>query len=289
MSGAEFDYDFGSKNNWRRWAWNRLDERIRDKDAGVCLYLPSADDIDRDIATGKGFKDNNLIGVERKSVALALARRRGGLVISGDWWEAVQAVARSDTSISAVFADFCYGIPNDRSLVDMINPFSLPSAVDTVVAFNFMRGRDAPSNGLRVVYEKYVGKHRGKLFAHIAMALTVAGVYRNILRHGESIREQWIDFAMRRVFPRYPSFDCSVLNPAFASYRSASGQYFDSVVMLNPLAALFRAIGVEESRKGRETNLAEQKSNIRLDKKTLLSARAVLAHRTRRREGRAIS
>jgi hypothetical protein len=52
-NGSSFNYDFGAKRNWRRWAWNRIAERVADKSNALCLYLPSSNDEDRPIAISR--------------------------------------------------------------------------------------------------------------------------------------------------------------------------------------------------------------------------------------------
>ena len=55
-NGHKINYDFGAKNNWRRWAWNRAKERIsvKPKDA-IVLYLPAKENFGYESCYSKRF------------------------------------------------------------------------------------------------------------------------------------------------------------------------------------------------------------------------------------------
>jgi len=282
-NGAMMDYWFGQKNNWRRWAWNQASSLLTDKHAGVSLYLPSATDLDRKIALSKGFVDHNLIGVERNRSALQESRANGGLVIHGDFWDAVHCVARSSVAVSFVFGDFCSGLPHEDEYICAMNAASLPGTEKAIFCFNFMRGRDPSGNNVRNVFSKYAGKHRGQLFLYGLLSVFLLGMHRNLINCGAT-NEALGEFAGRWfkvLMPLYPAFDGSLLKARFNSYQSTTGQIFDSCCFANPFGVIESATGISLSQ-CRSANLINQRREFRLPAKTLNSTRAVLAHRTMR-------
>jgi len=73
-------YNSTSKKQYRRWVWNAIAERLTcgRRDA-VVAYLPGPDDYDRLIAKQLGFKNENLIAIDRDPLCIANVRN-GGVV-----------------------------------------------------------------------------------------------------------------------------------------------------------------------------------------------------------------
>jgi hypothetical protein len=242
-NGSEFDYDFGQKRHWRRWVWNRIAERVDSKEDALCVYLPGAEDTDKEIAIERGFKAENMIGAERDRDALGVARGNGALVANGDFWDCVLSVGLK-RDVSVVFADLCCGL--DLKVISKINILlGSKNFNNCVFAINLMRGRDAKTNRLRAsissdygaVMESEAGseKHRGAhaLISLLYSILSAADEDVEVLKNQS---EGW-ELVADRVQTRF-KFMAKRSNYAFASYRSTALQTFDSVVFRNPFCGL---------------------------------------------------
>lgn len=226
------DYDFGQKRNWRRWLWNRISERA--KMEGLILYLPSREDLDRDLALARGFKNGNLIGVERDASALTALRRSGVLAIHGDIFDAALSLLSSGKKISVVNADLTRGlaIRDGARIIDLLTH---PKSVGMTIAVNLQRGRDPEINPHRDIFpalfklwklkatdpsSEFNPKHRGmQLFLG-----TIA-----------NIAASWFkEIEVEQVQQLIKSTRC-----AFHSYRSTKLATFDSVVFNNPFSDWF--------------------------------------------------
>jgi hypothetical protein len=213
MSGADFDYRFGTKAQWRRTAWNRIVERliVHPRDA-VVLYLAGEQDLDREVALRKGFRANNLIAVERDSRVVSVLRANGVLTISGNIVEIVRAWPR-ERKVNVIFADLCDDIrsTNGPLLGGLINA----AFAGAVIAVNFMRGRSKQAGDLVKLNTATFGeemKHRGFAFS---------ALYAEILR-------RWCGFNDDDIKAAAP-----LINPHMLSYKSSAGMLFDSVVFTN--------------------------------------------------------
>lgn len=205
------DYKFGSKNNWRRWCWNRISERmIKPKPDCIVLYLAGAQDLDRPIAISHGFRAANLIAIERDGKSISMLREAGVLAINSD----LESVCWSwaEPAVEVLYADFCCGLtPKIVGLLAML-PF-LPAFQDTTIMINLLAGRELiPVFGNdNLTRANLSGLHRGN--AAMNINLTSA---KDFLSHcGYLIGDKLKQFVNWR------------------SYKSTSGQRFDSTVFKN--------------------------------------------------------
>lgn len=159
MSGADKEYKFGAKNNWRRAVWNSIKAGLVTpvRDATV-LYLAGPGDYDREIAVSKGFNPNNLISVERNKKVLSRLRDRGVLTVHGDFIEAAKAWPITKP-FDVVFGDFCGDVSKDM-LAGIKALTLMQQTARAVFAFNFQRGRDSSMAEARALAAT---KHRGEL------------------------------------------------------------------------------------------------------------------------------
>lgn len=283
MSGAEHDYKFGPKNNWRRWLWNRIIERLSvpPKDATV-LYLAGEADRDRDEALRRGFQPNNLIAVERDQSVIAKLRAKGVLVVDADFVDCLRHWPQ-DRSLSVIIGDFCCGLT--KSLwCELPAACFYPQANGAVCAFNFMRGRDGHIKGDAAEFRKTIDeswhlsqgpKHRANMFFTAIQSHAVTWTLRH--RHPELFTDdgiplQSIEHLMPEVMrvENYLRVNC---RPVFNNYRSTSGQDFDSLVFKSPLTKVDEKLRIEFRRA------------IKLEKNHASVVRQIspiLAHRTMR-------
>jgi hypothetical protein len=221
-NGATKDYKFGNKNNWRRWKWNRIVERlmVRPRDA-VTLYLAGQDDLDRPIAKSHGFRDENLIAIDRSSQVVESLRSSSAVALQADFVTALHSLSPG-RAIHVVDADFCCDAYDGvvAPLVDALM-FS-PELRECVVSVNFCRGRASSMSEVRkslIDGEKVT--HRGELFF-------IRFVHKAI---GEPAQDLQIN-------PWLPVIATEVLRRANAVrtsyYSAASRQYFDAVVFNVP-------------------------------------------------------
>lgn len=275
MSGETFSYKFGSKNNWRRWAWNRISERVLvPKRDAVVLYLAGASDLDRPIALSKGFLPANLLAVERSSTVCQQLRSERVLTINSD----VLNVLRSwpiHREVSVIFIDLCSGI-EETTLASLQAALFMPPFYQSVIAFNVMRGRDARTTFMRDAMAMNFGmeKHRGILIKEYITSLMsyhiIKGLHPEQIVQGEADGEDRVGF---NVSMKYISLLTNLMEPVFNEYRSSSGQMFDSIVFNNPFRIVhdYYELGIRK-----KVYCAEK------DKGTSRKISAILAHRTRR-------
>lgn len=211
------DYKFGTKANWRRWAWNRIAELVPERRSARVLYLPGPDDFDRPIARSKGFLDKNMIGVELDGITRERLRKKGVRTVDGNINDVVLGWPM-DQPIGVCFFDYCHGLEaRVFSLIPTL--MNAPNFMGCAFCFNFMRGRDQSSNDLRLLCMdslRAMGfsgdlKHRGYFFFKILASVVRVGS--NALESDE-----FVDVFLRRTRPK------------FYSYKSSTGQVFDSVV-----------------------------------------------------------
>lgn len=95
MDNQQPDYRNSPKNIWRHRWWKSAAKRcselkISPKMARV-IYMPGPEDLDRKVARRYGFRDHNLIGVDRDSSLCRDLRKRGVTMINGDIIEVLAA------------------------------------------------------------------------------------------------------------------------------------------------------------------------------------------------------
>lgn len=267
MSGAVMNYDFGQKRHWRRWLWNRIAERAPAKRDGLVLYLPGEQDLDRPIAMTHGFRPGNLIGIEINAGVRRRLREKGNLVVGADFVSTVWAGAMS-RRVDVVYADFCRGLH-----VDLMTQAWLwlanPAFNQTVFAFNLLCGRER---------EPEIGQMRALAEtpdrAYI-LAQFLCNAWATIDIPDEELADEasaGAALCLKRTEEMLAASDAATM-----SYRSASGQRFDSLVMRNPLGILWEG----NARRYKQTILSRalERPGIQRAK---LSLAAVMAHRTRR-------
>jgi hypothetical protein len=270
-NGASLDYKFGPKNNWRRWAWNRVTERLGclPKDA-VVIYLAGAQDLDRNVALERGFLNWNLIACESSTRVVQALRDQRVLTIHGDLFETLLAWPH-DVRVAAVIGDFCGGL-STKMLCRILQLDILPHLRCAVLCFNWLRGRELDSQGLRELGElPSVGRHRGQQFWHMARMHWAQGA--EILSPDDWMRldaETWRQIERRS---QYIDKHCS---PCFHSYRSGA-QVFDSIVYRNLWSIIKDDHSAWES--------ARSYSQKQLGGGRRRKVAATLAHRTMRRTG----
>lgn len=151
------DYKFGRKNNWRRWKWNQIVNKLKDigknpRDA-IILYLCGPSDIDREIAISKGISNENLIAVDFNESNISTIRKNNKLGIYGD----LNSILRNWTPtylVDVIDADFCCGLNKATIVFGWLLNFTMALAPYSVISINLLRGRDKEFSKLR---EAYIG------------------------------------------------------------------------------------------------------------------------------------
>ena len=247
--------------------WNRIAERIDvpPRDA-IVMYMPGAEDLDLEVAKRHGFREQNMIGVERDKAVLANLRARNRLCVHGDFCEVVCAFNAAGR-IDAVLGDLTCGLePRVENSIETMQ--QLPHLERAVFMFNFMRGRDARSSSGRQAIDNTVKRFGGdeRLLKNRAFHL-LFGLSVRLLEARLSSDRVIKDFETEK-WERY----WSALNHDGMSYRSGD-LVFDSAVWKNPLLAL----GFSLERKERE--IFAKNSFAGQARRNLA---AVMAHRTAR-------
>lgn len=166
MNGADHNYKFGNKNNWRRWKWNRIHELLEvPPSKATVFYLAGPDDLDRQVARSHGFRDENLIAVDRCKQNVEMRRSEGKLAIADDLFAAVHWWPRTKR-VDVVDADLCCGYSHDL-------PFQFIALVGIgvrVVAVNLLRGRDPDIQLIKTGVRDYSSLHRGNVILTVMLA-----------------------------------------------------------------------------------------------------------------------
>jgi len=248
------DYRNNTKETWRNWAWNRaielqpeLRDRRRRTPANIrrvlanktAIYLVGPEDLDRQVAIAKGFRNENLIAIDVEKENIARVRKAGGIGVCCDIADAI--LAWQQEQIDIVMADFCGGISTNlwRLLHSMI--ISQNVGGHSVLCVNMLRGRDGQSNQLREDLWNYLqsmnpqirkcclgnnGKDRAKILFAILLDL-----YAYMLRRCGCTEREVVKIGMRYVKCR-----------SIYHYR-ANGQsmaWFDSLVTYGPPKIVFQ-------------------------------------------------
>lgn len=226
------DYRNGTKNNWRRRAWNIVADSVRERGDAVVLYLPGSANLDLKVALDHGFKQRNMICIERdKAVARHLRRQYRQTVIDERLTDVMLAWPDS-TPVSVIVADMVCGL--EREALGLLSPWlGGVSFAGSTLVLNVMRGREThwtfkilkeqrekewwPRTAERLGVDE---KHRGM------MAVTMLRLLWSRLHcpPGWSLADAMLAFEQRGMFDNRWKF---TLLPG---YRSTSGQYFDSVI-----------------------------------------------------------
>lgn len=226
MSAPATGYKFGRKNQWRRTVWNRIAERL-DVPAreAIVLYLAGPDDLDAREAVRRGFQQRNLIAIDRDPEIVKDLRKGGRLAVTADFLS-VMFAWKYTRPVHVIFGDFCCGI-DDRFLGRLHLACRNPAFRSAAFAFNFMRGREVKSDRIAAIRELmedegYSTKHRGVIYLYFHLFnMSVLGEPFDGQFTSDQ-RKLW-DFYRRRVVAD------------FLSYKSTSGQVFDSAVWRDPL------------------------------------------------------
>lgn len=256
------DYDYSVKNNWRRWQWNRIIERlpIHKKDA-VVLYLCGDQDMDRKIAIEKKFKPQNLIAIDIMPEKIEKVRAAGGIGMVGDICDFI-IHHKGRPKIDVIVADFCCGLTSTVYTFMLSMLASSGLSKNCIVAVNLLRGRDGVHTQFSKNYteKQLVGfdvthlcgvdsnKHRGARFYFelarcCAIKLRASGLDNNGL-----MRFSDIFIAKSQVI--------------FRKYKSNCGNMvFDSVVFnLGIIGALQSVSGAVEDPNGYRRRLGAMKA-----------------------------
>jgi hypothetical protein len=274
-------YQFGTKNNWRKWLWNRISERLNvPAQKAVVLYMGAAEDLDRTEALRRGFKNLNLIHVDRDPTVTGLIRRRGGLAVTGDFFEVVRCWPAGH-SVDVVVGDFCNGL----TLANFIGVTTLPlwrQCRESVFSFNLLRGRESKNDswireGWQKGHERET-KHRVQMCATEQIVVCrglVTGAFRlapdgRVTRVTDQSRAEALNTDLLSSWPaaEYSERD----------YRSIKKQTFDSGVWISPYRGL---AGLDWGEVDRSLALTVQQNPLRRQ------IAAIRAHQTRRKQRRA--
>lgn len=239
-------YESGIKSNWRRTAWNSIAGRVRDKKNARVLYLPASKDLDRRVAVSKGFRPNNLIGIERDKSVVKQLRAENKLCIHGSAMD-ILAAWPSSSPVDVVFLDLTG--PLTSEVFTKAYTLSMSPAVHekTVIALNLLHGREPKhdTDFLKNLKEKYRADtiHRGELYF---IALFDEWVDEIAVENGQSVG----GVPTPRLQENFLLWMKNELNPWFDQYKSDAGnQYFDTLVYNNRLTSSVGNSSSEEWRK----------------------------------------
>lgn len=241
MKGLD-SYQNGTKETWRGWQWNQIVNRLcgcrelgpastrnelRDK---VVLYLVGPNDIDRQVAIKKGFRNENLIAVDFDRSRVDAVRKDGGFAVCGNLTH-IAATWPASKPVDAVIADFCCGLTEEvGKFVEALVAHGMLKD-NGALSMNLLRGRDSINDEVRMVAGRPGLKHRGDW----AALLVASEIFKQKFDNKpvpEGAKAGDIE-RLKSLMEQYRKGIYNWLLPSFYSYRSGV-QLFDSVVMQFP-------------------------------------------------------
>jgi hypothetical protein len=290
--GANKDYRNGRKNNWRRWTWNNVRERLHPtvRDSPI-LYLPGPEDLDRAVALSKGIHPDNLIAVDTCLRNVKRVRAGGGLAIHADIHDVIRAWP-DHVLVAAVLLDYCHGL--EDHLITAMEWMQRPPYMFAPVAVNLRRGQDRSSRAVRIDLRNFVRHYQLELISngrYLDVTKNRAALYGLIFAmqvmlftYGEDGIKAFhpIRTAEARTFAKRFSDIIQSLNAVSFTYRSASTNYYDSLIYDNTQyrRSIPGTLDVEEmTRRYQSVNQFRDPPKQEIVRKIA----ATLAHRTRRR------
>jgi hypothetical protein len=222
------------------------------KDA-IVIYLAGREDLDRPIAISKGFKPHNLFAVERDKCVVRALRGSGVLTVSGDLINALDSWTGPG---HVIFADLCSGLSTSfcSLLAALVHK---PHFRRSVIAVNLMRGRDpfwvvnfqTPIDETEAFkqspLEAFNTKHRAKCVMLNTLATIRAFTLGYITLKQDPVTKEhrWQKREPHakgtELWERFKQNYGEYIAPWFTSYKSTSGQVFDSGVWRNPSLVLW--------------------------------------------------
>jgi hypothetical protein len=241
------DYKNGPKNNWRRTMWNRLRAMTRTPHEDLVLYLPGATNLDLPVAQERGYDKRNMIAIERnRRVAKHIRKTFGQTAIDADLSDVVQSWPAT-RPVKIVIADLVHGLTTPT--LNLMRWWMMnPAFCRGHLVLNMMRGRETDNPILKVAS---IGKVKEVLDACVSQAEEFNGptstksravqgilaanlVMAQILvsRFQEPERGVLLGKAFEVLLntPHEEKFHVASLLP---SYRSPSGQTFDSFMLMD--------------------------------------------------------
>jgi len=225
----------------------------------VVLYLSGPDDIDREVALSKGFKNHNLIAIDKEPEYINKVRQAGNLGLCVGLGPVISSWGK-EPKINVIIADFCCGITG--TVRDFIDDLLLSNGIGAgcILAVNLMRGRDKESKWIRRAYPET--KHRGELFYHELrlmrhrmqfaldqLQVAQGGIRVTIERDRKNKRRGWrrgLEKVTERInrlidegfgtmysdhaFFQHMDWEDFMAEPSYFTYRSTTGNYMDSAV-----------------------------------------------------------
>lgn len=151
-------YQNDQKNDWRVWQWDRIVDGINvPVGDALVLYLPGEQDLDRTEALKRGFRSENLIGVDRSADVVQLHRGKG--VFQGELSDVLSAWG--DPTFDVICADLCCGLGSESDELIKLVASSKSISGNAVISVNLQRGRDDIS--MVKLTQKNYGDQRGPI------------------------------------------------------------------------------------------------------------------------------
>lgn len=267
-NGADKDYKFGNKNNWRRWQWNRIVERLKDivlPRNAVVLFLCGEDALDIPIALSRGFRRENLFAIENNDDVAAALRANGILTIRGSLIDVLTAW-NPNLKIDVIIADFCGPFAlNKLALASQLVTYTFLK--DTVVSINLMRGRDPlVMNYLANDIPGCIPGHRFDGFINYTISYMVNAAKKIT---GKDMSSHYYDDL------KLLDWISSTSNMCVRRYKNDKSLTFDCGIFNNRFPALWESVGGPLSRWDK-CHVSKKVSSA------VLQVRAIKAVRTRR-------
>lgn len=141
MSGLE-SYKFSTKSHWRRWQWNRIAERVKDRRNAFGVILCGKEGLDFAVAESKGFARRNMIAAEIRTDIARDIRRFHGVACANLTLQQLIFAWRG-RPIDYIVADTCSNLDGAATLIPAIIYAKHVNRRHVVVSVNIQRGREA--------------------------------------------------------------------------------------------------------------------------------------------------
>lgn len=224
------NYKNGPKNNWRRTAWNAIRAYTPQPKDSIVLYLPGAANLDVPVAERHGFRRANMIAVEREAdVARHLRRHHKQTVICDEICNVLFCWPDSP-AVSVIVADLVGGF--DTTAVTVLGWFlARPAFTRCSLLLNVMRGRECGEWARNCRELSQIFNDNGLPPAHRARHFNAAIVLALAQLHCPTPDNapQFAEWCNRLI--RSGDIAKTFATRVLPSYRTASGIYFDSLVI----------------------------------------------------------
>lgn len=221
-------YKFRNKNNWRKWAWNQIRDRVDTPSEEVILYLADEYDLDRPVALSKGFKHYNLIAINKDKEICETLRGQKKIAMHGDLVSLLLSWDKISTlQPTVVFADLCGTI---NTAIDVTIASLSMKYPPKVLVLNMIKGRET-RGGFGSFFVRRMNKTVGKpIDRAVALLPILQGIIGEYFFGFSSLSKNWTKKECALVY----NMMLEQMVPNWRAYKSVNGSVMNSIAFSIP-------------------------------------------------------